>query len=129
MTSTDYREGGQLHIYGDTEDAVYGDYEDKLKKALETDPELVSEVLSKIGKSLYDTMADKMKASKVSSALTFYNDKQIKSDLVDYTEQIDEWTERLEDMEDNYYSQFSAMEKAMAQLNSQSSYLGNLFGN
>ena len=128
MTSTDYQEGGQLHIYGDPKDTVYGDYTDKLNAALESDPDLVAEVLSKIGSNLYKTMQDKMKSSKVSSALTFYNDKQIKKDLEEYKDQIDEWTERLETMEDDYYAQFAAMEKAMAQLNSQSNYLGNLFG-
>lgn len=127
MTSTNYTEGGQLHIYGDSTDSTYSEYKDKLKSAIESDPDLVANVLSKIGQNLYSTMADKMKTSKVSSALTFYNDKQIKSDLETYQDQIDDWTDRLQDMEDDYYAQFTAMEKAMAKLNAQSNYLSGLF--
>lgn len=34
MTSTDYTEGGLLHIYGDADDSVYSAKDDKLKKHL-----------------------------------------------------------------------------------------------
>ena len=37
MTSTDYTEGGLLHIYGDSEDSTYSTRDDKLKKALQED--------------------------------------------------------------------------------------------
>ena len=39
MTSTNYREGGLLHIYGDPDDDVYSAENDKLKKALTENPE------------------------------------------------------------------------------------------
>jgi flagellar hook-associated protein 2 len=126
-TSTNYTEGGLLHIYGDSEDGTYAGYADKLKKALEENPDTVMQVLSQVGQNLYDTMSKKMASSQVSSALTFYNDKQIKNQLKDYTDQIDDWTKRLEDMEDNYYKQFTSMETAMAKLNSQTNSLSSMF--
>ena len=43
MTSTDYTEGGLLHIYGDPDDSVYSAKDDKLKKALEENPDVVDE--------------------------------------------------------------------------------------
>ncbi len=128
QTSTDYSEKGLLHIYGDTDDATYSTMDDKLKKALMDDPDSVINVLSGVAKNLYSAMTDKMKTSSISSAFTFYNDKQMNKELKEYSSQISKWTEKLSDMEDSYYKQFSAMEKAMAKLNSQSSYMSSLFG-
>lgn len=128
QTSTDYSEKGLLHIYGDTDDATYSTMDDKLKKALTEDPDSVINVLSGVAKNLYSAMTDKMKTSSISSAFTFYNDKQMNKELKEYSSQISKWTEKLSDMEDSYYKQFSAMEKAMAKLNSQSSYMSSLFG-
>lgn len=128
MTSTDYTEGGQYHIYGDSEDATYADRDDKLKKALEQDPDAVVNVLSSIFGKLRETMSEKMSATKYSSALTFYNDIKMKDDLKDYEEQIDEWEDKLASMEDAYYSKFTAMEVALAKLQAQQSSLSSLFG-
>ena len=127
-TSSDYTENGLLHIYGDASDATYATQDDKLMKALSEDPETTVTALTGIAQKLFDTLQDKMKATTISSALTFYNDKQIKTQISDYTTQISDWEDRLEDIESRYYKQFSAMESAMAKVNSQSSYLSNLMG-
>ncbi len=128
-TSSDYTEGGLYHIYGDTDDAVYADKDDKLKKALEEDPDVVVNVLSEIFEKLRNTMNDKMAGSKVSSSLTFYSDIKMKDDLKDYEKQIKEWETKLANMEDAYYSKFTKMETALAKLQSQSNSLSGLFGN
>lgn len=128
-TSSDYTEGGLYHIYGDTEDAVYADKDDKLRKALEEDPDAVVNVLSDIFGKLCSTMSDKMAGSKVSSALTFYSDIKMKDDIKDYEKRIKEWETKLADMEDAYYSKFTKMETALAKLQSQSNSLSGLFGN
>ena len=128
-TSTDYTEGGLYHIYGDSEDSVYADKDDKLKKALEEDPDAVVSVLSDIFSKLRTTMSEKMAGSKVSSSQTFYSDIKMKDDIKDYEKQIKEWETKLADMEDAYYSKFTAMETALAKLQSQQSSLSNLFGN
>ena len=130
MTSTNYSEGGLLHIYGDTDDATYADREDKLKKALEEDPDAVMTTLSDIFSNLRKSMTDKMSSKKnMSSALTFYNDIQMKNDMSSYKDELEEWEDRLADIEDSYYKKFTAMETALSKLQSQQSSLSGLFGN
>ncbi len=129
MTSKNYREGGLLHIYGDPDDSEYADKEDKLKKALIENPDEAIEVLTGIFEKLRSTMFDKMGASEYSSALTFYNDKQMEKDMSSYKTQIKTWEDKLADMEDSYYKKFAAMETAMQKLQSQSSSVLGLFGN
>jgi flagellar hook-associated protein 2 len=129
MTSTDYTEKGLLHIYGDATDSTYSTKKDKLMAALKEDPEKVAEAFSKIATNLYKTMNEKMEGTELNSALKFYNDKQITNELKDYTKDIKKWEVKLKDMENRYYKQFSAMETAMAKLNSQSSSLAGMLGN
>lgn len=128
MTSTDYTEGGLLHIYGDPDDSVYSANDDKLKKALESDPDAVIATLTGVFSNLRQTMSDKMAGSKYSSAMTFYNDIKMKSDVKDYESDIKDWEDKLADMEDAYYSKFTAMETALAKLQSQQSTMSGLFG-
>jgi len=128
MTSTDYTDAGQYHIYGDSSDAVYADKTDKLRAALEEDPEAVINVLTGVIGKLNTVMSDKMKSSSVSSAMTFYNDKKITSDLKNYKSEISDWEDKLASMEDAYYAKFTAMETAMAKLQAQQSSLGGLLG-
>lgn len=127
-TSRDYTEGGQYHIYGDSEDSAYADQTDRLKKALDEDPDTVVNVLSGIFGNLRKTMSDKMAGSKVSSTQTFYSDIKMKDDIKDYEKQIKEWETKLADMEDAYYRKFTAMEIALAKLQSQQSSLSGLLG-
>lgn len=128
ICTTKYTEKGKLHIYGDQDDSDGMMYEDKLRKAIEEDPDKVMEVLQTISKNLYDTMSDKMKATELSSALTFYNDKQLTKEKTSYKEQLDKEEDRLAEIEDRYYKQFSSMETALSKLSSQSSSLASMLG-
>ncbi|MBE5937792.1 MAG: hypothetical protein E7265_07155 [Lachnospiraceae bacterium] len=128
MTSTDYKENGLLHIFGDADDATYSDKPDKLRAMLESDPELVTNIMTGIAGKLYEEMGKKMGSSSLSSALTFYNDKQITKQLKSYESDISDWESRLEKIENRYYDQFAAMEKAMTKLNSSQTYLSQLMG-
>lgn len=128
-TSSDYSEKGLLHIAGDKDDSSYASETDKLMKALEEDPDIVMETLSQIGKSLYDTMNEKMKSiPNVRSALTFYNDKEIQKKQTTYKKELSTLEDKLTKMEERYYKQFSAMETALSKLESQSSSLSSLLG-
>lgn len=129
MTSKDYTEGGQYHIYGDTDDSVYADKDDKLRAALENDPDAVVNVLSGIFENLRSTMSNKMSASKISSYQSFYSDIKMKDDIKAYEDEIDEWEDRLAKLEDSYYKKFTAMETALAKLQAQQGSLSSLFGN
>lgn len=128
-SSKNYNEGGLLHIKGDEDDDEFADSTNTLMKMLEEDPDTVKEVLSGLASNLYDSLNKKMSSSTMSSALTFYNDKEMASQLSDYKKEISNWESKLSDMEEKYYSQFSAMETALAKLQSQqntlSSYLGS----
>lgn len=128
MTSTDYMEGGMLHIYGDSDDSVYSGKEDKLKKALTEDPEAVIATLTGVFSNLRQTMSQKMAGTKNSSALTFYDDIKMKNDVKQYEKDIKAWEDKLAEMEDSYYKKFTAMEIALAKLQSQQSSLASLFG-
>lgn len=128
VTSSDYTEKGKLHIMGDEDDDTYATETNKLKAALEENPEAVMKTLSEAGQSLYDALTKKMAKTNLSSALTFYNDKQLDNDQTRYKKEISTLEEKLTEMEDKYYKQFSAMEVAMSKLNSQSSYLASLMG-
>lgn len=128
-TSKDYTEKGLLHISGDAEDTVYALEDDKLRKALEEDPDQVIEVLSGISKKLYDEMYDKMKSiPNVRSALTFYNDKLMVEEQRKYKKQIDLQEKKLIELENKYYKQFSEMEKAMSKMQSQGNQLAAMLG-
>jgi len=126
-TSTDYSEKGLLHIHGDKDDTVYASDENKLQKMIDEDPEKLMEILNGFAKNLYDNLTNKMKSTSISSALTFYNDKQMNKELTTYKKQISDWETKLSKMEDRYYKQFSAMESALSKLNAQATNIANMF--
>ena len=128
IVTGEYTEHGLLHIEGNSEDGTYADKDDKLRKALEDDPEGTAKALSQIMSKFYSTLTERMSASSISSALTFYNDKQIKSQTDDYDKQIKNWETKLADMEDRYYKQFSATESSMAKLQNQQNQLAGMLG-
>ena len=123
-----YLEKGILHIDGDAEDSVSSGKEDKLMKALEENPEAVMKTLSTLAGNLYSDMTDKMKTTSLSSAMTFYNDKELKNNLKTHKSDLSNLENRLKRIEDRYYKQFTAMETAMAKLNSQTNSLASLMG-
>ncbi len=118
-TGTDYKEYGLLHIKGDEDDTEYADDDNTLQNLLNEDPDVVAEVLSGITTKLYESLNKKMASTTLSSALTFYNDKEMNSQLSDYKKDISDWEDKLADLEERYYKQFTAMETAMSKLNSQ----------
>lgn len=128
IVTGNYTENGKLHIYGDEDDATYATYTDRLKTALEEDPDQVMDVLTNVFGKLYDTMTAKCAKTEISSALTFYNDKQYKNLLEDYEDDLDIMEDKIAELEDKYYKQFTAMEKAMSKLQSQTNSLASLLG-
>lgn len=128
QTSSDYTEKGKLHIFGDEEDETYSDKTNKLKEAIENNPDAVMKTLADAGQALYEALTKKMERTSLSSALTFYNDKKMDTEQATYKKQIKELEEKLSDMEDRYYKRFTAMEKAMADMQSQTNALGSMMG-
>ncbi|MGB4660660.1 MAG: flagellar filament capping protein FliD, partial [Mobilitalea sp.] len=126
--STDYTEKGILHINGDADEDTVASKDNDLMTMLTTNPEAVMKTLNALSTSLYTSITKTMTSSSLRSALTVYNDKEITKTITNYKEDLDEEEERLTTIEDRYYSQFSAMETALAKINSQSSSLASMLG-
>ncbi|WMJ90231.1 flagellar filament capping protein FliD [Anaerocolumna sp. MB42-C2] len=129
QTSTDYTEKGLLHIYGNKDDSTYSDKDDKLLKALNEDPDATIEALSGIFGKLYKTMNDNMSSiPNVRSKYNFYNDKLMDNEQTEYKKKVAVLEKKLTEMENKYYKQFSAMETALAKMQSQGNALSGLLG-
>ncbi len=121
-------EQNAYHIDGDEDDSATSGNTDKLLAAITEDPDTVLEFMQGLATNLYDAVDKKMKSTSLRTIYTVYNDKEMASEYSDYTDLIKKWEEKLEDKEDYYYEKFSAMETALAKLNSQSSSMSGLFG-
>lgn len=121
-------EKGVYHIDGDKDDTTTSGNEDKLRAAIASDPETVVSFFSQLCTKLYTDLGNKMASSSVSSAYTIYNDKQMNTQYSEYNTKISDAESKVSTWEDYYYSKFSAMESALAKLNSQSSSMSGLFG-
>ncbi len=118
-----YTENGMLHIQGDEDDTLYSLKENELRDAIENDPDAVMEFFTKIGTKLYDSMAERMKSSTTSSALTFFEDKAMDKKVDEYDDRIAQLEDRLNMVEQRYYNQFTAMEQAIQKSNSTGDWL------
>lgn len=116
------------HINGDEDDASSSAKQDKLMAALKSDPDSVVEFMRQLADGLYKSLDKKMTSNQMRSKYTVYNDKEMASEYSDYTDTITKWEEKLQKMEDSYYKKFSAMETALAKLQSQQSQLSGLLG-
>lgn len=106
------------HIDGDSEDEATAEKADKLKKAIVDDPEGTANFFANLCKKMYDSLYEQMGRTDYSSVYKVYNDKKMKSDYDDYTKKIKEAEKALSAYEDKWYDKFTAMEKAMAKMQS-----------
>ncbi len=128
IVTGNYTEKGLLHIQGDEDDTLYALKENKLRKAIEEDPDGVMELMTALGGQLYSDFGEKMKSSSLSSAFTFYNDKQLDKQVSAYETELEKLEERYTVIEERYYSQFTAMEQAMQKSQSTSDWLSQQLG-
>ena len=117
------------HIDGDPDNANTSGNADKLKSMIATDPNTVISFFSELSKTLYDKMGDLSKSQDGYRTFGyFYDDKKMKADYTDYTSKIADLEEKLADYEDSWYAKFSAMETALAKMQSNSSAVTSLLG-
>lgn len=128
ITSAKTDEYNAMHIDGDKEDSVTSDATDKLRAAIEADPDSVMSFFNQLAKNVYNTLTDKMKSTSLSSAYTIYNDKQMKEDLKKIESNISSWEKKVSAYEEKWYKQFSKMETALSELQSQTNSLTSLLG-
>jgi flagellar hook-associated protein 2 len=122
-------EKNAYHIDGDPDDSDTSSNTDKLKSMIATDPDTVISFFTKLSQNLYSKMSSL--SSSVDGYRTygnFYDDKKMQSDYDDYTTKIAELEEKMNDYEDKLYSKYSAMETAMAKMQSNSSAVTALLG-
>ncbi|WP_244444644.1 flagellar filament capping protein FliD [Paenibacillus camerounensis] len=131
ITAGQYYEGGKIYLD-----------ESKLRQALSTDPQKVTELFqgssvnpdggiftqmsTSVEKAL-NNIVTKAGTSKFTTDLsaTYKTESVMGRLLKDYNSRIDSLTDRLTDIETRYYKQFTAMETAMSKYNSQSSSLSS----
>lgn len=117
------------HIDGDPDDESTSGNADKLKSMIASDPDAVISFFTQLSQSLYTEMSDMSKSvNGYRSYGNFYDDKKMKEEYTDYTSKIAELEEKLVDYEDSWYAKFSAMETALAKMQSNSSAVTSLLG-
>lgn len=121
-------EKNAYHIAGDPDDEYTSSEADKLKSMIATDPDAVVDFFVNLSRNMYTRLGDLMKRTDYSSAYTVYNDKSMKDEYNDYTAEIKELEQKLADYEDKWYKKFSAMETAMAKMQSNASAITSLLG-
>ncbi|WP_077613988.1 flagellar hook-associated protein 2 [Caenibacillus caldisaponilyticus] len=126
-TSSDYTQNGKLEIDEAT-----------LKQAIADDPQAVIDLFTKSGSTdddtglmkrlqgvIQDTMNKvKQKAGNDSST---YDQYFLGKDIHDLDERISAFEDHLNDVQNRYYAQFTAMEEAIQMANQQASYIMSFF--
>lgn len=121
-------EKNAYHIYGDEDDDAFKNETNKLMAMINSDPDAVVGFFTQLSQKLYDKMFDLMKGTEFSSVYKVYDDKKMKEEYDDYTKKISEAESKLQAYEDKWYKKFSAMETAMAKMQSNASAVTSLLG-
>lgn len=127
INTGNYREGGKLFIN-----------EAKLNEVLTNNPDEVMELFTKsdatglgIGERVYGKLNDIVSSlsSKAGSQTTGVDNSTLSKNIRQMNEDINRWQDKLIRVEDRYWKQFTAMEKALNQMNQQSVWMQqNMFG-
>lgn len=121
-------EKSAYHIDGDPDDASTKSEDDILKAMIASDPDTVMGFFTGLSNNLHSKLNELMASSTSSSAFTVYNDKDMKEEYDDYTEKISKQETKVNDLIDKWYAKFSAMETALAKLESKSSAVSSMLG-
>lgn len=116
------------HIDGDSDDESTGGKDDKLKSAIANDPSMVTNFFMTLANNLNNGWRKVSATNDLSSYNTAYNDKLMKEQLTKYEEKISKQEARLTAMEDKWYAKFTAMETALAKMQSNQSAVSALLG-
>jgi flagellar hook-associated protein 2 len=131
ITTGDYSERGKLHVN-----------EDKLREAIAKDPEGIKELFtatSADGSSKNEGIASRLynevvagiskvtEKAGIESEFSLVDESVIGKRIKDMDDRIEDYEDRLKMIEDRYWRQFTAMEKAINQMNSQSMWLMQQF--
>lgn len=122
-------EKNAYYIDGDEDNSTTAGKTDKLKTMISNDPDTIISFFTQLSQSMYTKMNDMSKSVEGYRTFgNFFDDKKMKSDYDDYTSKIKELEEKLTEYEDKWYSKFSAMETALAKMQSNVSAVTSLLG-
>ncbi|WP_126428724.1 flagellar hook-associated protein 2 [Brevibacillus marinus] len=127
-----YMENGKLYID-----------EEKLRKAISENGDAVAKLFANysdhddpatryketgIAQRLYDELKKTMDevTKKAGSSTAVFDDSVIGKAIRDIDDEIDRWEDRLQQIEDRYWKQFTAMEQALTRYNSQSTWFAQM---
>ncbi|TWT27809.1 flagellar filament capping protein FliD [Planomicrobium sp. CPCC 101110] len=128
ISTGSYSEGGKLFID-----------EDLLKEKLNSNPDEVMNLFTNkvgdrsvgVGALVYEELNDVIKklSERAGSPASTIDNSTISKKIKQMNQEITRWQDKLVRIEDRYWKQFTAMEKAMSQMNSQSAWMQqNMFG-
>lgn len=122
-------ERNAYHINGDEDDSTVSAKENALKAAIAQDPEMVTAFFSKLTDNLYTELNNQSRSVEgVRSFGKFYDDKRMQEDYKNYTTKIKQQEAKLTALEERWYNKFTAMETALAKLQSNQSAVSSLLG-
>ncbi|NDI36513.1 flagellar filament capping protein FliD [Chengkuizengella sediminis] len=131
ITTGTYQEKGKLYLD-----------ESKLREAIEADAEAVVNMFAVdsssaentegagVGEIIYDALGDTLKevTDVAGTSSTSFDDSILGKKMKELDQDIFDWENRLIDIEERYYAQFTAMELAIESYNSQLEYILSAFG-
>lgn len=127
LSTGNYKERGKIVID-----------EDKLKKAIADNPEKVMNLFTQdsqdptkqgLAQRLHTTLDNSMdRISNKAGGVKSFGSSSISSKLSQIDNEREDFTRRLSEVEERYWKQFTAMEKALQKMNSQSSWMMQQFG-
>lgn len=121
-------EKNAYHINGDEDDEFTKNNEDKLRAAIANDPDSVVAFFTGLSKSLWGKVNTLMTKTDYSSSFTVYEDVRMKEEYDAYSEKIKKQEDKITALEDRWYKKFSAMEIALAKMQSNQSAVTSLLG-
>lgn len=122
-------EKNAYHISGDKEDSTVANKENELKTAIANDPDTVVNFFAGLVNNLYKELNNQSKSIEgIRTFGTFYDDKKMKEDYTNYTTKIKAQEAKLTALEERWYNKFTAMETALAKMESNKSAVASLLG-
>lgn len=124
----DESERKSLHIDGDEDDENTSAKDDKLMAALTSDTKGTIAFFAAFCRDMYENLNDTMQKTEYRSIYKVYDDKRLQNEYDSYTKKIAEAEKKLSAYEDRWYAKFSAMEVALAKLQSNQSTISSMLG-
>lgn len=122
-------ERNAYHINGDEDDVSVSSKTNDLKAAIAADPDAVIGFFSQLSQNLYSELSKQSSSVEgVRSFGSFYDDKRMQDDYDSYKTKIKQQEDKLTALEEKWYNKFSAMETALAKLQSNQSAVSSLLG-